>query len=130
MSRNFRRLSRPLPVRYISHYLLCRRAGHGRVKSLVTAWRIALLTGIALALSGCAWLQPPPPEVIVIRPPAALVQVPPCPPVPDPETATQADVALWSAELWFCAEERGARLREIARWSGRSAARSTATIEE
>lgn len=114
---SFRRLSRPFPVRYLSHYRLCRRVGHGRAKSLAIAWRIALLTGIVLLLTGCELLRPPP-EVIVIRPPDALVQVPPCPPVPDPETATQADVALWSAELWFCAEERGARLREIARWSG------------
>lgn len=77
----------------------------------------AALLAAALLLSGCEMLRPPP-EVIVIRPPDALMRVPPCPAIPDPDTATQADVALWSAELWFCAEERGARLREIARWSG------------
>ncbi len=74
---------------------------------------------LALLLSACATTQP---KVItrVITPPNLLTEAVPKPQKPDPDTATQKDVAVWLVELDSALDLANFKLNAVRAWSNKA----------
>ena len=86
----------------------------------MTSLRLFLVTLFALYLSGCSWFQPD--TRLEVLPQATEIIIPPqnrgcatIPSAPNPDVATQRDVAIWLPEVYAAHAECRSDLRTVVR---------------